>query len=64
MSLYSFNFVFVYARRRGLNIEKINRTMDGVKYRYEVYSDGAEVVYCKNLEEAMSEILSWSKKYA
>lgn len=59
----NFDEVNEYAKSEGLILEKVNRTIDGVTYRYELTSNtlGEEAV-CETLDEVVAEIRSFSKR--
>lgn len=54
-----FSTVEQKARERGLTIERIRRTMDGVTYRYEIFQDGSTVAPAEDLTEAWQTIHYW-----
>lgn len=53
----TYDFLLGLANHHGLILERENKTMDGIKYRYTVTSNerGVEAV-CRNLEEVYQEI--------
>ena len=51
------------AKRRGLLLERVDRTRDGVRYRYEI-TDKETGVWerCRTLADAQQEIIDWENK--
>lgn len=60
MARLSFASVNAFAKSKGLNIQRIDETMDGERYRYEVWKTGAVVELCKTLQEAYSNLYYWN----
>lgn len=64
MSRLTFHQIEHEARKRGLILEQVSRTIDGQTTRYEVTENaptGSVTAECQTLEEAWSEIYYWKE---
>lgn len=59
--MFRFNWLHSECERRGLILEKISRTYDGVRYRYEIVSNTKGIsADCRTLNEVFEEMVALS----